>query len=157
MANFQYCPLVWMFSSAVSLRKIESIQKRALRFLYDNYDISYDELLTKSGISEMNVKRLRILCIEIYKTINHLNPSFMKEIFSLRETKRPVREKYKLNLNTPDYNQISFGRKSLKVFGPKIWNNLPYHIKSAENLESFKTMIKFWNGKICTCNICHLK
>ena len=34
MANFNYYPLVWMFSSAVSLKKIENPQKRALRFLY---------------------------------------------------------------------------------------------------------------------------
>ena len=32
MANFNYCSLVWMFSSAVSLKKIENLQKRALRF-----------------------------------------------------------------------------------------------------------------------------
>ena len=32
MANFNYCPLVWMLSSASSLKKIEHLQKRALRF-----------------------------------------------------------------------------------------------------------------------------
>ena len=33
-SNFNYCLLVWMFSSAKSLNKVESLQKRALRFLY---------------------------------------------------------------------------------------------------------------------------
>ena len=47
----------------------------------------------------MNVKRLRTLCIEIFKTLNNLNPRFMKEIFSLRQTDRSVWEKYKLNLD----------------------------------------------------------
>ena len=37
-SNFNHCPLVWMFSSAKSLNKVESLQKRALRFSYDNYD-----------------------------------------------------------------------------------------------------------------------
>ena len=87
----------------------------------------------------MNVKRLRALCIEIFKTLNNLNPSFMKEIFSLRQTNRPVWEKYKLNLDIPSYNQVTFGRKALIFFGPKTWNSPPYHIKSAENLASFKT------------------
>ena len=32
-SNFNYCPLVRMFSSTKSLNKIESLQKRALRFL----------------------------------------------------------------------------------------------------------------------------
>ena len=32
-SNFNYCPLVWYFSSSKSLQKIEKIQERALRFL----------------------------------------------------------------------------------------------------------------------------
>ena len=79
MANFNYCPLVWIFSSASSLKKIGKLQKRALRFLYNDYEISYEELLLKSGRATMNVNRLRIPCIEIYKTINNLNPEFMRD------------------------------------------------------------------------------
>ena len=88
MANFNCCPLVWMFSSASSLKKIENLQKRALRFLYNDYEISYEELLLKSDRATMNVNRLRILYTEIYKTINSLNPNFMRDLFSLRKTIR---------------------------------------------------------------------
>ena len=42
MANFNYCPLVWMFSNAVSLKKIENLQKRALRILYKSYNKPYE-------------------------------------------------------------------------------------------------------------------
>ena len=154
MSNFNYCPLVWMFSNATSLKKIENLQKRALRFLYNNYQLTYEELLDKANSSTMNVKRLRFLCVEIYKTINNLNPSFMKQIFELRETNRNVRGKYRLNLNIPNYNQVTFGKKSLRIFGPKIWNSLPYHIKSSKNLETFKTVIKNWDGVNCKCVIC---
>ena len=111
MSNFNYCPLVWMFSNATSLKKIENLQKRALRFLYNNYQLTYEELLDKANSSTMNVKRLRFLCVEIYKTINNLNPSFMKQIFELRETNRNVREKYQLNLNIPNYNQVTMVKR----------------------------------------------
>ena len=66
-SNFSYCPLVWMFSSAKSLKKVESLQKIALRFLYDNCDSSYESLLELARKSTMNVIRLRSLCIEILK------------------------------------------------------------------------------------------
>ena len=108
----------------------------------------------KSGFSSVNVNCLRTLCVEIFKTVNNLNLSFMKGIFSLRQTDRLVREKYKLNLDIPCYNQVTFDRKALTFFGPKTWNILPYHTKSAENLASFKTMIKFWNGETCSFKIC---
>ena len=90
MVNFNYSPLVWMFSSASLLKKIDNFQKRALRFLSNNYEISYEELLLESDRAIMNVNRLRLLCIEIYKTINNLNPEFMRDLFSLRETSRFV-------------------------------------------------------------------
>ena len=32
-SNFDYCPLVWMFSHKKSLNKIESLHKQGLRFL----------------------------------------------------------------------------------------------------------------------------
>ena len=83
MANFNYCPLVWMLSSASSLKKIENLQKRTLRFLYNDYEISHEELLSKSSTSSMNVKRLRALCVELYKTSNKLNPNFTRDPFKL--------------------------------------------------------------------------
>ena len=80
MANFNYYPLVWMLSSANSLKKIENLQKRALKLLCNDYEISYEELLSKSSTSSINVKRLRALCVELYKTINTLNPNFMTDL-----------------------------------------------------------------------------
>ena len=80
-ANFNYCPLIWHFSAAKSLLKIECIQKRAIRFLYNDNESTYEELLTKANRNYMNIYRLKIICTEIYKTINDLNPRYMKNIF----------------------------------------------------------------------------
>ena len=109
-----------MFSSTQSINNIEKLQKRALSFLYDDFEASYEDLLSKRGKSTMNVRRLRTLCVEIYKTLNDLNPSFMNSIFKLKINGREFRDKYKLNLNIPKWNQKAFGYKSLKVLGPKI-------------------------------------
>ena len=134
LSNFNYCPLAWMLSCVKCLNKIENLQKRALRFMLSDYESSYDELLTLSGICAINVRFKRNLCVEIYETLNDLNPSFMREVFETRKTKRAVRGRYKINLEIPRVNQTSFGTKSLRFCGPKIWNSLPYHIKSAVNL-----------------------
>ena len=153
-SDFNYCLLVWMCSSAKSLNKVESLQKRSLRFLYKDYVSSYDGLLQKAGKETMKVNRLRSLCIEIYKSINNINPMYMNEIFKLRKTSRAVRSNYKLNLDVPTINQASFGDKSVRYYGLKIWNLLPFHIKSSDNLEAFKYIINNWNGVSCKCKIC---
>ena len=103
----------------------------------------------------MNIRRLRCLFIEIYKTLNDLNPSFMKEIFEKRDENRVTHDRYKLNLSIPRRNQVTFGAKSLKFYGPKIWNTLvPVNIKTAENLNAFKNLIKKWTGVSCDCIVC---
>ena len=94
----------------------------------------------------MNLRRQRLLCIEIYKTLNKLNLGYMNDIFKLGNTDRLTREKYKLNLEIPKPSEGTFGTGSLKSYGPKIWNALTYHIKTSDNLSSFKAIIKSWDG-----------
>ena len=81
-ANFKYCPVAWHFSTCKSIRKIEKVQKRCLRIVLDGYDSDYNVLLRKSGKVTMEIKRLRVLAIEIFETVNNLNPNYMKDIFT---------------------------------------------------------------------------
>ena len=136
---------------------MENLQERALRFFLNNYDSTYEDLLEKSGYPNMNLRRQRTLCKEIYKTLNKLNPSYMNDIFKIKNTDRLTPEKYKLNLEIAKLNQDTFGTKSLRSYGPKIWNTLPYHIKISDNLNSFKSIIKCWDGNHCTCRVCEHK
>ena len=70
------------------MRKIEKILERALRIPYNestsDYHEStsdYNQLLHKSSKASMEVKRLRNLALEIFNTLNHMNPEYMKDIF----------------------------------------------------------------------------
>ena len=123
-------------------------------FLQNYYHSSYETLLHKSRKTTVNVQNLRNLCKEIFKSLNNLNPVFLKEFFYFKESNCPVREKCKLNLQIPKTNQVRFGTKIFRGLGPKIWNTLPYHIKTSENIEIFKKTIKNWNGVECKCLVC---
>ena len=63
MSNFNYYPLVWMLTSARSFRKTEAIQKGELRFMLNNYKITYKDLLNQSRNPNMNLGRTRSLGI----------------------------------------------------------------------------------------------
>ena len=56
MSNFNYFSLVSNCFSAQSLTKIENLQKRASRFLLNDYYSTYEDLLQKSGYPNMNLK-----------------------------------------------------------------------------------------------------
>ena len=85
---------------------------------------------------------------EIFESLNNLKPVFLKDIFYFKESNRPVREKYKLNLQIPKINQVKYDTKRLRGLGPKIWNTLQYHIKTSENTDYYQ---KNCNGVECKC------
>ena len=151
-SNFNYYSLVYMFSSAKSLRS--SPCKKEPFVLYDHDDSSYESILQLAGKSVMDVTWFRGFSIEIFKTLNNINPAFMNEIFELRKTKRAVQNQYKLNLEVPIINQVIFGAKSIRYLGRKTWNSLPFHIKFSESYTTFKRIIKNWDTVSCRCPIC---
>ena len=71
-ANFNYCPLVWHFCTYKSMNKMESIQKRALQLLYNDFESNYSQLLDEAKKSTMAIAKLRCLCLEIYKTMKNI-------------------------------------------------------------------------------------
>ena len=81
----------------------------------------YQALLEKSKKPSMEIKRLRNLATEIFKTVNNLNPSFMKNIFTSKENAK-VRHN---NIIVKSQNSVTYGDKILMTLGPKIWNALP--------------------------------
>ena len=89
--------------------------KKALRFLDNDYSGSYKELLKMSGKNTINIRRYRNLCIEIFKTVNNINPSFVKEIFRLRIMNCSNRYKLNLEISNPGKKGLPWS-KSLELF-----------------------------------------
>ena len=64
----------------------------------------------------MNVNRLIILCVEIYKTVNNLNPEFMRDLFSLRETSRLIRKNIYVEFESTSTQPSYLSKQKLKSF-----------------------------------------
>ena len=152
MSNFNYCPVVWMFTSKSSLLKLETIQKRALRFVLDDYASDYHDLLKKADVPGMKIMALRCLAIEVYKCINGLNPKYLNDLFIVKKCKYNLRDDSVINRNK--VQTTNYGLKSFKDYGAKIWNVLPDCCKGAVSLDEFKVLIKSWNGPKCSCSVC---
>ena len=102
--------------------------------IHNDYNSDYETLLKISRTSTMPIKRMKQLAIEIFKTVNNLNSDFMKNVFTSKENAR-VRPR---DLLVRSHNTATYGDKSLKILGPKIWNTLPTEIKCETSLSKFK-------------------
>ena len=81
----------------------------------------------------MEIKRLRVLPTEIFKTINYINPSYMKNIF-ISKANAKVRPN---DIEVRYHKTTSYGGESLNTLGLKIWHHHPSNIKSETSLITF--------------------
>ena len=74
-----------MFTCKKSLDRIENIQKRALRFVLDDYESSYHDLLIQCEVPGIKIMTLRLLAIDVFKCVNKLNPEYLSEMFTIKK------------------------------------------------------------------------
>ena len=87
------------------------------------------------------------MALEIFRSLNDLNPSFIIELFN----KRNNVNRRKNDLITHTRNTVTFASNSLRCLGPHIWNTLPDNIKEITSFEKFKESVKNWHGPSCKC------
>ena len=68
-SQFSYCPLIWMFCSRQINRKINHIHERALRLVYDDYTVSFEELLKQDKSVSIHHRNLQYVAIEMFDCI----------------------------------------------------------------------------------------
>ncbi len=52
-----------------------------------------------------------MISTEVFKSLNNLNPSFMKEMFNVKETSYNLRDSSLMYL--PSFNKIMYGKKHI--------------------------------------------
>ena len=151
-SQFNYCPLVWMFHDRATNSKLNRIQERALRMVCKDSESGLADLKKKYGTIHQH--NLQLLMIEIFKTKNNLNPTFMKKILTERDIQYNLRNENHLGL--PKVNTTSYGIENIQYRGHHLWSSLPREIKDSNTLVEFKRKIKLWHGNTCICRLCKI-
>ena len=150
LSAFNYCPLIWMFSGKQGNDLIKTVHRRSLRAVLNDFYISYDEMLDKTNKKAIHEKNLEVLMIEVYKSLNSLNPEFMWSMFLPKDCPYNLRLGNVLTLPKAKH---AIGSNSILFRGALAWNYLPKEIKECTSLSTFKAKVK--KHKVyCHCKIC---
>jgi hypothetical protein len=77
----------WEALRHIYTSKLEKIQERALWFIYEDYESTYDELLEKAKVPSLKVRRMRTMAIECFKILNKLSPSCLHDLVVFKDCK----------------------------------------------------------------------
>ena len=69
-----YCSLVWNFCEAAYTSKMERIQFRALKYIYNDVSTSYEELLARTNLPTLELHRKREIPVEVFKSVDNISP-----------------------------------------------------------------------------------
>ncbi len=90
----------------------------------------------------------------MFKSLKNVIPSFMKEMFNVKETCYNLSDSSLMCLQS--FNKIMYGKPTFKYYGSHLWNILPNDIKKCMDPDTFKTLIMSWDGPRCQCNLCNV-
>lgn len=154
LSNFNFCPLAWHFCTEKNSKKLEKVQERALRFVYEDHTSSYEDLLAKAKMPSLQIRRLRNMAIETFKIVQKTSPVCLHDLVNIKNCKYTFR--YNNILDIPQVRTSRYGKKSFRFASAVLWNDLPDHFRTENSFSQFKSLMQSWNGSECRCNACNI-
>jgi len=152
LPHLNYCSLVWHHCGKRNADKLENLNQRCLRFVFNDFQSNYENLLKKINLKSLQQSRYCELLILIHKAIHNSSPTYISSIFKERKSNYNLRGEGALNI--PSVNTTRYGLHSLRYFGPKLWNSLSSELYKL-NLNEFKAAINNLNFSSHCCSFCN--
>lgn len=114
LPHFHYCSMIWHFCNSEDSVKLDTLNRRILRFVLKDWDSNYDDLLDKAGVCGLANRRIQNMMICIFNCL-HLGkyPCYLKQLIKLRSTAYSLRGTNILSLPKPF--TTTYGLNSLAI------------------------------------------
>ena len=139
--HFNYCAESWHFCSKRLTEKLEKLNERALRFVYQDKTSTYETLVVKNRHSTLANQRLAKMLSTMFRAIGNGNvPLSISELLTARNSNYNLRGDAILKL--PKVNSTKYGIKSWRYQAARLWNTIPNYLRNIDTYHSFKRGLK---------------
>lgn len=144
-SRMDYCNSLLFGITKQNLKRLQRIQNRAARLCLGIR--KFDRISNKTLLKTLHwlPVSFRIdfkICLLTFKCIHGLAPLYLSELINVRSIGRTMRSSGGLLLDVPMTRTKSWGERAFSVAGPRLWNDLPLHLRSVESVDKFKAELK---------------
>ena len=127
--HFNYCAESWHFFGNLLTEKLEKLNERALRFVYQGKTSPYETLIVKNRYRTLTNQRLAKMLSIVFRAIGNGNvPSSISELLTARNYNYNLRGDAILKL--PKVNSTKYGIKSWRYQAARLWNTIPNNLRN---------------------------
>lgn len=139
----EYASTIWFPHSTTLMKKIESVQRKAIRFIYNKYKRtdSPTNLLADSGIKSLSVRARHARLKFLFQLIHNSYKIDTHKYISFSQT-RPTRHKHDRTITEYSCSNDTF-MYSFFPMAIREWNKLDPVITSTDSLSKFVEMLDY--------------
>ena len=123
-----------MFSDRATNAKLNCSFEKVQRLVCKGSELKLKQM--KEKYVTIHQHNLQLLMVEIFKTKNNLNPTFMKSMFTERDVEYNLRSKN--NLQLPNIRTSKYGIENIQYTSHHLWASLLDEIKDSGTPINFK-------------------
>ena len=152
LPHLNYCSVIWLHCGKKNVDKLEKINERCLRFVFNDFHSTYDELLDHINQPSLQDRRIHDMLTLTYRALNGNTPVYIKNLLNVKDITYNLRGQHLLNV--PRVNTTTYGLHSFRYFAPKLWNSLPNSLRTAPTTNAVAVnQIKFDRDCCPFCNL----
>ena len=117
-ANFNICPISWIFCDKKNTSKLETLQERALHLVFCDKNSTNNDILKRDNFLSLKPYRIKCLAVVVYKCVQGFNPTHLNR--PLVEPLRNYNFWDRCRLNQPKFHTHTYGFWSLQYSRSKL-------------------------------------
>jgi len=131
---FDSCDVVWGNLNKTLTTRLQRLQNRTARIIArKGYGVRSSTIPEELRWDDLETTRRKHVAILMYKIVNKRAPSYLIDLFEKRNSVYSLRESGS-RLILPKYNTAFAKGNSFDFVGGKMWNSIPFKIRSATSL-----------------------
>ena len=146
-SKLDYCNGLYYGLPDIQLKRLQKLQNCCVRFLYGKRVKPWDSIrpfLKEAHFLPIKERVQFKIALMVFKSINNIAPDYLRKHITVKgQLNRSLRhENDFFLLETPQLPRLVKTHRGISYSAPKIWNNLPYEVRSSNDIVTFKKNLK---------------